>query len=190
MAPAPRRSPLSKSRPTPTPREETKPEEIEEPEEIEDDETSADEDGTENPEPDTAEDTTKDNEDATVDEGGTGHLVNEDDENLDSITTDTGVVAKADENVVEEQLDYAMLPGAPRGETIVLGPGEPLRVSGNVEGNMIRLDKAVYRAHQPFRSLRWTFVLVYANGSLIPVSATRQIQEPQGAEPSGTSETK
>jgi len=90
-----------------------------------------------------------------------------------------------------EDVDYANLPNAPKGSNVlVLGPDEPLRVSGHENGGVIVLDKTVYRAHRPFRSLRWTFTLEYPFGAEVPVSKVRTVPVPEGKEPSSTEETK
>lgn len=91
----------------------------------------------------------------------------------------------------DDDVDYPNLPNAPKGDVLVLGPNEPLRVSGDVQGNVILLDKAVYRAHRPFRSLRWAFTLVHQKGTVVPVSAVRgSVPQPTPTEPQGTDETK
>lgn len=90
-----------------------------------------------------------------------------------------------------DDVDFANLPNAPKGDNVmVLGPDEPLRVSGEENGGVIVLDKAVYRAHRPFRSLRWAFTLEFPIGAEVPVSRVRTVPVPEGTEPSSTEETK
>jgi len=113
------------------------------------------------------------------------------DDKLDSISAEHENRKTLLEMSVAEEVDYANLPNAPKGDVLILGPDEPLRVSGDEQGGVIVLDKPVYRARRPFRSLRWTFTLEYSAGSHLPVSKVRSVPKPiNKPEESGTEETK
>lgn len=185
----PKREPISKQR------EET-PEEIDEtPDEVE-----------EEPEEGSEDQDTNDGDSAVSDDSGAAGDTNQEDQEPPALR-DIGQTHKAlDEKLheiqntaqvqhdmtqdEEEISDFGALPNAPKGEVIVLGPDEPLRVSGEVQGNVIVLDKAVYRAKRPFRSLRWTFQLMYPAGHTVPTHVARRMEEPKGTEPQSTEETK
>jgi hypothetical protein len=113
------------------------------------------------------------------------------DEKLDSIRTqnETAIRVRSDE---EGFSDFAELPNAPKGkDVLILGPDEPLRVSGEEDGGQIILDKTIYRAVRPFRTKRWSFTLVHPKGAAIPSSQIRKVQEPVPVpEETGTPETK
>jgi hypothetical protein len=106
----------------------------------------------------------------------TGHIAL--DHKLDEISAATETAKLITE---DEPSDYAKLPGAPKGAVLVLGPEDPLKVSGEQQGGVIVLDKAVWRAHRPFRSQRWAFRLEYPLGHHLPMSVVQQVPVPVDA---------
>lgn len=111
------------------------------------------------------------------------------DDKLDSIGQQHAERERLAEESEANNVDYQNLSNAPKGDDVlVLGPDEPLRVSGENDGTTITLDKNVYRARQPFRTKRWTFTLVYPKGMQIPASQIAKVQQPKGTEPKTTEE--
>jgi len=60
-------------------------------------------------------------------------------------------------------------------DAIVVGPGEPIRVTGVITGQMVRVDKQVVRAFQRPRTSGWYFTLIYSRGTQVPFTRVQSV---------------
>ncbi len=76
-----------------------------------------------------------------------------------------------------DDVDWSALPGAPK-DGIIIGPDQPLKVTGTQHGNTVVVDQNVYRAVQRFRTKRWSFNLLHYKGQQVPVQSLVKVNDP------------
>jgi hypothetical protein len=63
----------------------------------------------------------------------------------------------------------------PKSDCHILGPDEPIKVTGVMTGGTVTLDKSVFRAFQIPRAKGWYFKLVHAKGARVGINMVNHV---------------
>ena len=66
-------------------------------------------------------------------------------------------------------------PGGTAPEGRILEEGDEITIQGRVENNLVHIEEDVFRKVYPYRSKRPTFVLLYAKGTSVPLTALQAV---------------